>query len=251
MLALTVLRVLPYHGRGATIWERRDGPFFSRAVLWDPVDFSEENLRSFSGELAQEMKGNLAWDVGVFVDRSDLTRELYGKMVTDQGYEWWQKLYIKFGQSLLPMAEFFGYENNIVMRLRDNAGNCSEVTLQGHDFLRVNRDDIEFEILKILYHPLPPNVSSKPGDEAEVTAYVRASQFPSAQQAKEFSRILQKNVRQKRVDVEIRTDTYFIDSSAFPILYRFDQKPAPPSLEEYQRSRTMFCFGENPGIPCR
>jgi len=148
MLALTVLRVLPYHGRGATIWERRDGPFFSRAVLWDPVDFSEENLRSFSGELAQEMKGNLAWDVGVFVDRSDLTRELYGKMVTDQGYEWWQKLYIKFGQSLLPMAEFFGYENNIVMRLRDNAGNCSEVTLQGHDFLRVNRDGIEFEILK-------------------------------------------------------------------------------------------------------
>jgi hypothetical protein len=245
------LLAAPCLGRGLTVWERRDGPFLSRAVLLDRVDFTEPNLRSFYGELAQQMKGNRGWDVEVFVDRGDLTREIYGKMVTEKGYEWWQELYDKFGRTLLPMAEFFGYGDNAVMRVRDSAGICSEVTLRGHDFLRVHGDGTEFEILKIYYHPLPAHLEPTSGDEAMVSVYVRASRFPTLDEAREFSRTMQQRFRQKRVIVDIRTDSYFITDSTFPILYRFDEKPAPPSREQYERSKTRYCFCDSPGILCR
>jgi hypothetical protein len=248
---LTALTAMPGLERGSTVWERRDGPFFSRAVLWPPAKFTAPNLRSFYGELAQQMKGYRGWDVEVFVDPGDLTRETHGKMATDEGYEWWQELYDKFGHSLLPMAEFFGHEDNAVMRVRDSAGVCSEVTLAGYDFLQVQADGTTFEILKIYYHPLPPNSKPVPGDEAMISVYVRASRFPSVDQARDLSRTLQQRFRQGRVMLVIRTDSYFITDGAFPILYRFDGKPAPPSLEEYKQSKTMYCFCDRPGILCR
>jgi hypothetical protein len=238
-------------GRGSTVWQRRDGPFLSRAVLWDATDFTESNLRSFYGKLARQMKGNRGWDVGVFVDRGDLTRETYGKLATEKEYDWWQDLYDKFGHRMLPMAEFFGYKDNAVLRMRDGAGTCSEITLAGRDFLRESVDGSEFEILKIDYHPLPPLTKPSPDDEAMVTIYARASRFPTVTQAREFSRTMQQRLREKRVIVTIRTDSYFLTDVGFPILYRFDEKPTPPSREQYDRSKTMYCFTERPGILCR
>jgi hypothetical protein len=201
--------------------------------------------------LAQQVKGNRGWDVEVFVDRGDLTREIYGKMVTEKGYEWWQELYDRFGGSLLPMAEFYGYGDNAVVRMRDSAGICSEVTLRGSNFLRVSGVGTEFEILKIYYWQLPAHLEPTSGDEAMVLIYVRASKVPSVDQARKFSRTMQQRFRQKRVIVEIRTDSYYITDSTFPILYRFDEKPAPPSREEYERSKTRYCFRDSPGILCR
>ncbi len=240
----------PCFAGSSIVWEQRDGPFLSRAVLWEGADFTEPNLRSFYAGFAAEMKPNRAWDVKVFLDRSDLTRELYGKFATDGDYDSWKNLYDKFGRSLLPMAEFLGYGDNAVMRLRDGAGVCSEVVLAGRNFLRMRDDGLVFEILESYYHRLPPNIRPSPGDQAMISVFVRASQFPSVGQARAFSKRLRGYFRQKRVIVAIRTDSYFLLDSGFPILYRFDERPAPPSREQYERVRTMYCFCEHAGILC-
>jgi len=240
----------PCLAAGSIVWERKDGPFFSRAVLWDPANFTDANLRSFYAGIAAEMQRNRAWDVKVFVDRNDLTRELYGKLVTDKGYEWWKDLHDKFGRGMLPMAELLGYRENTVMRVRDGHGVCSEVVLAGRNFLHLYSGGVAFDILESYYHPLPPDVTQSFGDQAMVSVFVRASRFPTVVQARALSKTLRGYFLQKRVTVAIRTDSYFLTDSAFPILYRFDQAPDPPSRVQYELTKTMYCFGDRPGILC-
>jgi len=234
-----------------TLWEGKAGPFYSRVVVWDASEFTDTNLRLFYRRLSRELKGNRAWTVDVFIDRDDAAREVSGKMVTEKGYDWWLDLYNKFGRKLLPMAEISSYSGSAVLRLRDNTGACSEIVLSGHDFLRASVGDVKFEILKVYYGSLPPHTEPREGDEAMVSIYVRSSSFPSAEQAREFSLLMEKRFQQKRITVLFRTDAFFLTDIKFPVMYRFDPAAAPPSREEYQQSKTMYCFCDQPGIPCR
>jgi len=237
--------------RNSILWEGRVGPFYSRVTVWTVPEFTEPNLRAFYQRLAQKLKGNRAWKVEVFVDRNDAYRELYGKLVTEGDYDWWLKLYNKFGRKLLPKAEILSYRSNAVLRLRDRAGTCSEVVLSGDNFLRVHADNIEFEILEVYYHPLPPQSKPRHGDEAMVSLYVRASSFPKADQARAFALLMRKRFQQKQIIATIRTDSYFLTDNAFPIMYRFDATAAPPSPEQYKQSKIMYCFCDEPAIRCQ
>ena len=232
------------------IWQRTDGPFRGRALVWAPADFTEANLRSFYLRLAPAMKGRRAWLVDVFVDEGDATRELHGKFASEGTYERWLWLYDRFGRHLLPMAKFYGLEDSAVLRLRDAAGVCYEIVLAGTDFLRLNSAGIKFELLEIGYHPLPPSVKPTSGDDAMVSVWVRASQLPNTDQARDVSRLLQDRFLEKRVRVHFRTDSYFITDDSFPIMYRFDQEPNPPDKEGLSRSNSISCFCERPGIRC-
>jgi len=236
---------------GQILWERRDGPFYSRSVLWSRSELTEENLRILYGEVSQELKDKNGWTVDVFVDREDATRENHGKLATEGDYDWWLDLYNQFGRKPLPMAEISRCGEDGVLRFRDEAGNSKEVILAGKNFLRLRLKGVAFEILKTNYHPLPPQTEPSPGDEAMVSVYVRAESFPSADLARAFSRLIQRRFRQKRVTVAIRTDAYFLTDGAFPIMYRFDSPGSPPSRGAYEKSRTMYCFCDVPGIQCR
>jgi hypothetical protein len=234
-----------------TLFEGKPGPFLSRVVIWDAAEFTEPNLRVFYRELSHELKGTPAWTVDVFLDRSDATRESLGKLATETDYDRWLRLYTEFGHKLLPMAEILSYQNNAVLRLRDSAGTCSEVVLSGENFLRVQESGVDFEILKILYHSLPPHTQPSSGDEAMISIYVRSSSLPDVAQARDFTLLMHKRFRQNRLMVIFRTDAFFITDSIFPIMYRFDSRAVPPSREQYERSRTMHCFYDQPGLPCR
>jgi hypothetical protein len=196
------------------------------------------------------MKGRRGWLVDVFVDEGDATRELHGKFATEGTYERWLWMYQRFGRQLLPMAQFNGYGDSAVLRLRDSAGKCSEIVLAGTDFLKIDSGGIKFEILQIGYHSLPPSTQPSSGDEAIVSVWLRASRLPTKDEARELSRFLQHRFLQKRVWAEFRTDSYFIDDDSFPIMYRFDPEPHPPGKEELERSKTVYCFCEQPGILC-
>ena len=227
---------------GSTIWQRTDGPFFSQALLWKPASLTDENLRALYRRLAPAMRPRRAWLVEVFVDAADAQRELHGKLTTEGTYQRWLRLYSAFGRKPLAMAELFGYANNAVLRLRDAAGICSEVVLAGNNFLRIESGGVRFEILHIYYHPLPPDVAPSPGDEAMISVYVRASQPPDLDRAEELSTLLQRRLRQKRVDVSIRTDSFFISDDSFPVVYRFDELSRPPTEREYASSQTVSCM---------
>lgn len=234
----------------STLLQGHVGLFYSRTVIWHATRFTEQNLRSYYKRLSRELKPYRAWTVMVFIDKGDATRELYGKLRTEETYDWWLQLYNQFGRKLLPMAEFLSYEDNTVLRMRNSAGTCSEIVLSGNNFLRVRVSDIDFEILKTYFTPLPPHTVAAPGDEAMIWVYVRSSSFPNEDQAREFSLLMRKRFQQKRIIVMIRTDSYFITDGRFPIMYRFDQDATPPSREQYEQSKTMYCFCERPGIQC-
>ena len=136
---------------------------------------------------------------------------------------------------------------------------CACVTARGsalrspsrHDFLRVHGDGTEFEILKIYYHPLPAHWS-QPRAMRRWFRSTRAHLGSRVWTKQGSSAVLCNSAfRQKRVIVDIRTDSYFIMDSTFPILYRFDEKPAPPRREQYERSKTRYCFCDSPGMPMR
>ena len=234
----------------STLLQGRAGPFYGRVVIWEATKLTEQNLRPYYKQLSVELKAYRAWTVMVFIDKGDATRELYGKLATEETYDWWLGLYNQFGRKLLPMAEILTFEGNAVLRMRDSSGNCSETVLSGENFLRVGVDHIDFEILETYYTGLPPHTASAPGDEAMVWVYVRCSSFPTPDEAREFSLLMRKRFQQKRIIVVMRTDSYFITDGRFPILYRFDQNPTPPSQEQYERSQTMYCFCDRPDIRC-
>lgn len=236
---------------GSTVREGKIGPFYTRSEVWKVEDLTEPNLRLYYQQLSQELKGYRAWTVEVFIDQDDARRELHGKLRTEENYDWWLKLYNEFGSKLLPKAEFLTYENNGVLRLRDGAGTLSETVLSGDNFLRIRNTDIEFDILETYFSGLPPHTKSALGDEAMIWVYVRASSFPSVRQARQFSLIMRKRYQEKRIVVHIRTDSYFITDGRFPIVYRFDPDRVPPSREQYEQSKTMYCFCDRPGILCR
>jgi hypothetical protein len=250
-LLIAMLAASPSPVLGQTLWEGRTGPFCSRSFLWRAAELTEPNLRSLYQRLSRELDGNRAWTADVFVDRDDAAREVSGKMVTEKGYEWWLDLYNKFWRKLLPMAEILSQGKNGVLRLRDGTGICSETLLSGDNFLRANADHVKFEILKIYYRGLPPHTKPSPGDEAVISIYVRASSYPSAEQAREFSRLTQSRFQQRRIRLIFRADAYFLADLEFPVMYRFDPAATPPSREEYEHSKTMYCFCDQPGIPCR
>jgi hypothetical protein len=81
------------------------------------------------------------------------------------------------------MAVILGYQENAVLRRRDRSGACSETVLAGDELLRVHVDSVEFEILEAYYRSLSPHTESSHGDEAMISIYVRASSFPSVDQA--------------------------------------------------------------------
>jgi len=237
--------------RGSTLWEYQLGPFYSRSVLWNAPDLTEPNLRTFYQQLSQELRNNRSWTVSVFVDRADAGRESAGLMGTEADYDRWLRLYNEFGRNLFPMAEILAYGNNAVLRLRNGAGVCTEVVLSGDNFLRVKSGGMDFEILEIYFHPLPPSTEPSPGDEAMVTIFVRASAFPDESRAREFSLLMQSRFQQKRVTVAFRADAFFLTDGMFPIMYRFDSTATTPGRDAYQKSKTMYCFCDVPGIPCR
>ena len=234
-----------------TLWQGKAGPFYSRVVVWDAAELTEPNLRLFYQQLSRELRENRAWTVDVFIDKNDAERELHGLMATEGDYDWWLNLYNRFGRTLLPMAEIQSYGNNAVLRLRDSAGKCSETVLSGDNFLRANVDNAKFEVLKIYYRSLPPHTEPRPGDETMISVYVRSSPFPTVEQARAFSQLMEERFQQKRVMVIFRADAFFLTDGAFPIMYRFDRAATPPSREEYAHSKTMYCFCDQPGLPCR
>jgi hypothetical protein len=236
--------------QSSTLWEWKLGPFYTRSVLWDAAELTEPNLRTLYGQLSRELKDNRAWTVEVFTDKADAGHESAGKMVAETDYDRWLGLYNEFGRRLLPMAEILAYEKNAVLRLRNSAGACSEVVLSGENFLRVPMGAVEFEILKISYHPLPPSTEPSSGDEAMVSIYVRSPALPNEDQARQFSLLMQKRLQQKRIIVAFRNDAYFLTDGRFPVVYRFDPTARPPSREQYEQSETMYCFCELPGIQC-
>lgn len=236
---------------GRILWERIDGPFYSCSILWTVTDLTEANLRLLYRSFSQKLKDKNAWTVDVFVDQADAIREEHGKLKTEGDYDWWLRLYNSFGRKPLPMAELFSYKGNGVLRLRDQTGNSKEIVLTGENSLRIRLQSIDFEILKIYYHPLPPQTEPSYGDDAMVSIYARSSAFPGVEVAREFSRLMQSRFQQKRLMVAFRTDAYFITDGAFPIVYRFDPPGRPPSRRVYEASSTMYCFCDIPDIQCR
>lgn len=236
---------------GRTLSEAKVGPFYSRVVVLGASELTEANIRSLYGTWSRELNESRAWIVDVFIDQRDAEREVSGKMRTDPSYDWWLGLYNRFGRDPLPMAEILSYDGNGILRLRDQSGKCTESILSGENFLRVRRGAIDFEILKIYYRPLPPHTESSLGDEATVSVYARASTFPGPEEARDFSLLMQKRFKQRRIMTVIRTDAYFLTDHAFPVVYRFDQKPVPPGRKQYEQSKTMYCFSDRPGIQCR
>jgi len=84
-----------------------------------------------------------------------------------------------------------------------------------------------------------------------ITVYMRSSMFTSVGQAREFTRLMQERFQEKRIIVTLRIDAFFIDDHDFPVVYPFDPPATPPSKEEYEHSKTMYCFSDQPGIQCR
>lgn len=74
-----------------------------------------------------------------------------------------------------------------------------------------------------------------------VNVYVRASRPPSLDQARDLAALLQARLRQRRLDVAIRTDSFFILDTTFPVVYRFDPFRRPPTEREYNEGPEVYC----------
>ncbi|HEY7393178.1 MAG TPA: hypothetical protein VH640_31950, partial [Bryobacteraceae bacterium] len=220
LVALGIIGALPLPSApaGRILWERPNGPSYSRVLLYEPSDLTQPNMRSLYKVLSRELGGKVFWTVSVFTEEGDATREIYGKMTTEVDYDRWLGLYNKYGRNLLPMAQISAYKDNAVLRFRDSKGISTETVLSGNNFLRVHLDNLECEILETYFHDLPPHTKPSQSDEAMVSIYVRTSRYPGTAEARKFSQVMQARIQQKRIIISFRTDSYFLVESGFPII---------------------------------
>lgn len=227
-----------------TLWEQHSGPYLTRYMLWAPHDITEANVREYYRNIRSEIGDERAWTVRIFADRDDANRDLYGKLRTEEDYEWWKQLYDRYGRTLAPAAELVGRKGRVSMRIRFATGHCKEVTLEGTSLLHFGDGDYSYELLRVAFRPLPPGQTPVETAGAEITVWIRARRLPNSDRAQLFRARLVDLFGSSRLTVVFRSDAWFLLDGGFPIVYRFDEKPVPPTKEQFQAGPTRYCMPE-------
>ena len=129
-------------------------------------------------------------------------------------------------------------------------GNVSRLIVAGTDPTMMNVDGVQCELLDLYWTRLPAPIREDGGNPLRVDVYVKTGRLPTEAEASQITRRLQTRIGHDNMTVSIRTDSWFIESSRFPVRFSFAEDQ-PPSLEEYVSRGSAFCIGEAGSVRCR
>ena len=224
-------------------WERTADPVRSMGLIGE---MGEAELR----ERALKFLGPERVKVGQVVlyrSKEDLKRAA-GKAGTDVSYESWLTLLKYRGTGCPEMTEITKIGRGIVQRSVDRQCRTKRVLLRGEKdplFRRV--DGAEVEILHIVFQPLDYSEKTWGRKLMCLQFYARTKSDVSTELARKLLLEMRQLSGMPEILVVLRNDAWFIEASAFPVIYPFDGPVKHiPTKEEYQVSQAT-CGWLDPG----
>jgi hypothetical protein len=173
-----------------------------------------------------------------FTDEADCARTESGKGASDVSFESWRVLYEKYGRNPLPAADLTvvrdaSDEDVAIVRYRSGDEVRQEaMTLDGKEApnpLLILKGGAKFEVLALI-----------PDTDGTVSAYVKVSNTTANLEGIGFPIATKLAwMLSSKVEMYLRTDSWFISDSAFPIVFRFEAPSLPPTESEYNASPTL------------
>lgn len=189
--------------------------------------------------------------ISAFENRADAAQTLSGKVHTEITYDDWRTQYeAAMRRAPLRMMQLISIGTDVVLRSATGTG-VSRAVLGGSDPTMFEAGGRHYEILEIFFNRLPRSIRPDGRNPVIVSAYIKSDFFPTVEQGKEVSRILQKRLHHPTVVVNIRADTWFIEDPGFPLWFPFANDRTPPSFSEYKARGQMLCNDQDAEVICR
>jgi len=213
-------------------------------VLWNNLvkptsEFHQDQLETLFREILSKAAANTSV-IHVEVMDDPESYVLTAMWRDELNYEVWRNMFSDYEKRIPPMAEILAIGKNAAMRIRDEQGNVSTKVLQGSDPYVFHACGEDLSLIHLgMHEPLrPPNYEK---------SYVSLHFFfvVTVQPDEKLTRCVVKEVRRlsniSDVNVNIRTDPWFIDESLFPVISPFLSEIRPPSKDEYESAPQWHC----------
>jgi len=225
------------------LWEQVAGGVRTKGLLGE---MSEGEFR----RLALEFLGPEKVTVGqvVLYGSKEDEEKAAGKPGTDVSYEWWRTLLRRHGLGCPEMREAIQIGPAIVERSVDRKCRTKRVILLGEKDPLVRRiDGAEVEILHIVFQSLAKGKKIWGRKVMRLQFYARTRSTVSTDLARKLLWEMRELSGMPELTVALRNDAWFIEDSAFPIIYPFDGPVRRiPTKQEYQVSEAG-CVWFDPG----
>ena len=232
---------LPYHWRS-----RFSDSRYMRGNIVMPRDQITLGVTEKIGrEVLNESAGHAFVDVGNFPD--DDYPPFHYLLLSHAGYEWWRYGFEKRRPG--PFARLCVLGSGAILEHRDADGNVSRNVLAGSDPLEIRTDLGTFHVLHFSYRQIPL-ADAKGLDHDRIHVFARSDQALCSEAGLALLARLHQLIPLKEILLYIRTDTWFLDASGYPLVYPFQTEQSPPSKEEFLRSLTLICGGSDGGYSC-
>jgi hypothetical protein len=188
------------------------------------------------GENELEVRASLYHECGPIQSGGQPTSEKIANFLQDV---------TRAGQPKRPLARLMALGRNAVLAYRDGGG-LSERLLAG------TRDPTQMAIAGVVCRLLHISVSEagkaiRDTDRYGVRFYFRASPRVSHANCVSLLKRLAALTRIRYIDVEMRPDAWFIESSDYPLVPVFTQDVRPPNAAEYLLAPHLSCGLDNRG----
>jgi hypothetical protein len=229
------------------ILDRRDENFHQMVFVGEQF-VNKENLQEL---VRTERHDNELFVVTAFPNPDTAAAFMSGKGHTDMTYgEWKQQFDALKARSPIRIMQLISIGSELVIRSVDKGRVSRTVIGSGTDPTFFQVAGRRCEILEMYSYRLPRPLQPGGGNPLIVSVYLRVAPLPDESESKLIVRELQRRLGHASITVNISTDSWFIDSARFPVLFPFEIEPTPPTLEQYKARVELFCRGSESTVVC-
>jgi hypothetical protein len=225
--------------------------FVYRVVTRDVKELDLDRLlvtaRRFQRELIRQNRG---FGQLIVVRSAADAAWFAGKGMSDVDVEWWRTEYIRQRSSPYPVARITATKRACVLQVRATTGTIKRVLCGGDDPLRIDAEG-KYEILIISPSYTRQGTPEHNSGVLKATVFVRLldTRQPGAPNISLWFR-LSELLSIPVLDVRVRPDLWFIEDTAFPVLYPF-QQPSDDDVGSNSSSQWGWtCWREEKELRC-
>jgi len=189
--------------------------------------------------------------IWAFANRDD-SINFFGKTATEFTYDRWKDRYASAkAKGFFPVSQLIAIRGDAVLRSFDGEKSSTAV-LSGKDPTRFGVGQTACEILAVTFLRLPTPIRKDGKNPVILRFWLETHPFPALGQARLIARRLQQMLAHPEVRISMRTDPWFIESTAFPVWYPFAPFTDPPSAEQYRSEPEVYCWTDgSAAVQCR
>jgi hypothetical protein len=249
LLLVMTLPALPDPNERGVLWDYAEGEGFRRAAVIG-VDYLDlARLEKFYQERATA--ADRVFIIYAFENSLYAHYMLDGQGATDQEFGDWERRFRSVpNPGGLRMMQLVAIGKDVVIESVSQS-RASRVMVRGRDPMLFESGGQKCQILEIYWSRPRVSLRKDRSIRLSVSIDLHVDRLPSTAEAKVITRELQRRLDHVDLEVDMRTDTWFIDDMQFPVWFPFAPDQRPPTFEEYVSKGRVGCIVDESGeISC-